>query len=299
MHINIYLDSRWIVDIYNLDSPKIECELRKYCNLLSEIDSENISLSNSIYNEKCIDSELLINKIYGTENNNLRDLNLLLSVYLGRMTPLNIQVNDIQADGGLYKSDAEMALEGNRSGGLIHNHKPSQSWWNDYSMVLVDNIKEIKKLYRVIPVFNKCSYNDYLQFLELAFPNLYFLDGAKNFSKAEINDATGNKLELFIEHFSYLNDYAQGHFNDNPQEFEKRATINLSRESNSTKKNRDAYKKRLVTIANHDIFCELHTKLNKQFGRIHFHIGTNLPASVNEITKGKLIVGIICNHLPT
>lgn len=61
----------------------------------------------------------------------------------------------------------------------------------------------------------------------------------------------------------------------------------------------EAVKERTKKINEEALFFELHTKLSREKGRIHFHIGSSLSEKINNLTGGRLIVGIVCKHLST
>jgi hypothetical protein len=63
--------------------------------------------------------------------------------------------------------------------------------------------------------------------------------------------------------------------------------VELSPESPKTHKNKQAMKQRTIVINEHEVVCELHTKITKTEGRIHFHIGTHLPLRLTKKHKEK------------
>ena len=130
--------------------------------------------------------------------------------------------------------------------------------------------------------------------LEYGFPKLYFHPELtfSNFSRSYSENRS-----TVIEHFEFLNDsflsLAEGFEWDMPRII-KAAPINLSDESPLTKKNRDAIRKRDISVGDLTIRCTLHTKLSPQRDRIHFH-----PPVFNDICGDKIIIGIFHEHLPT
>lgn len=141
------------------------------------------------------------------------------------------------------------------------------------------------------------SLDRYAKFL---FPKIYFYAKASDVDKTKLDYTT--ILSTYFEHLAYLNDCAIGHFKAITQPHEIIASagavgVDISPESPSTHKNRDAMKERNITIGSQPICCEWHTKLTKTQGRIHFFAWKHANPKVLEVVGEKVIIGIITDHL--
>lgn len=302
MDIINFLDHRWLMEILE----NIEKEPGNFESFLelAELVKNACGRSSIVYYDNIWSGScghgLFGNVIYGalSQHADLRDLFVRLYRVIDEADIFNV---DFPMP-GIYKSEAHWALHNKNYGGLIFKEKENLHGWNDHSMVLVNNKDDIKLLFRKLSIYHGLSYDDFYDHLPNCFPDIFFMEDGIDFSKADICEKQDNFLSLFIKDLSYLNDCAKADFLDNPQSFENKAqehNVTLSRESTSTKNNKSAVKERTKTIGGKDVFFELHTKLKREKGRIHFHIGSNLPPEIERITNGHLIVGIICKHLAT
>ncbi|BEO82064.1 hypothetical protein SMTE5_30950 [Serratia marcescens] len=299
MEIINYIDERWLLSLLdNINSGIIDIDdyLDFIDSLKEKISKEKILISADIY-EKTFSHGHLYDLLWGdlSRHEDYRDTLKRLAVTLSESNTFDVKSSN-------QLSDAQIALMTKSFGGLIYNKVDTLTWWNPECMVLIDNNIKIKELYRKLCLHHKLSYDDFKNHLENCFPDLYFMEDAKDFSKTCIQEKNDSKLALIIEHLSYLNDYAQRDYLNGAEEFESKArqhNINLSRESSSTKAKPAAMKERIKKIGESDLLFELHTKLSWDKGRIHFHIGTNLSEGVLKMTNGRIIIGIICKHLTT
>lgn len=302
MNIVNFLDERWLISL--LDNLEVDTNgILDYLDYIDEIKStcgrETISYPIDLLEKECKHG-LICDILWGelSRNEDYRDIIQRISRLINEAENIPITHNECIN----YESSALNALHANKHGGLIYDKEEVLEWWDSLSMILISDKHKLKSLYRCLSIYHKLSYDDFSQHLEKAFPNLYFLSGAEDFAKADIAEKHDNRLALFIQHLSYLNDFARTDFLQSPQDLEAKARqygIDLSRESTNTKGNQAAIRERTKKIAGQDIFFELHTKLRREKGRIHFHIGSNLSESVLAVTGDRLIIGIVCKHLIT
>ncbi|WP_233973617.1 hypothetical protein [Pectobacterium versatile] len=302
MKIINFLDERWLIDLLNnlFEDTK---SILNYLDLLDKIKQicgrESICYHSVLLEKHCIHGPLC-EVIWGdlSRNEEYRDILQRISRTISEAD--NISVN--QENNLSFESGAQTSLHANKNGGLIYNKEETSNWWNANSMIVIKSIDDIKNLYRTLSVYHAISYHDFSNYLDKAFPDLFFFADAKDFSKACIAEKHDNGLSILIFHLSYLNDYARKDFLEAPAQFEQKARsygIELSRESSGTKDNKAATRERTKEISGLEIFFELHTKLTREKGRIHFHIGSNLDETILNTTGGRVIIGIICKHLST
>ncbi|MDO8329646.1 MAG: hypothetical protein Q7T36_04165 [Fluviicoccus sp.] len=166
---------------------------------------------------------------------------------------------------------------------------------------IINSTHDIPNAVRQHIIQHRLNQDDFMTLSKIAFPNLYLHEGVifNKFRKpyAEV-------LPHAITHLSFLNDHAQLLFKTEGYSADKinqvaAATYNisLSPESPNTHRNIQAMREREISIADSIICCEWHTKFTYDWGRIHFHIGANLPEPVKTITQNKVIIGIFADHL--
>lgn len=156
-----------------------------------------------------------------------------------------------------------------------------------------------RDFYRTIPEQEDLSEQDYIVHAPLLFPDLFFKPGLdqefRRFAggyravRAEVT----RHLATLNDHFRRVFDTHRGQVDPIARELQARYHVNMSGESPNTKGNAAAWKERKISIQGTEIYCELHLKLSPTANRIHFHPGH--PA----IARGKVIVGIFHEHLPT
>lgn len=298
MNANFIIDERWLINAINtIENSSIEIdELSELIDEINKKKSSSILYTEGIYEKEC-GEDILCNLIFGelSRNPSFRDSILHISTLLSQANSVAVELSDDNFD-----SDALKILNSWGYGALIYNQDVTPPWWNESSMHLVNQKNEINKYYRIQSVTEMISFDELAEHLDELYPSLYFLAEAKDLSKLGVCHTT--YFPLIIKHLSYLNDNAQTHYIQDRNSFSQVASafgVTLSGESSNTRGNQKADRERYKKIENVDIKFELHTKVNWDKGRIHFHIGNNLPANVSAITQDKLIVGIVCEHLPT
>ncbi|HBS5678899.1 hypothetical protein [Klebsiella sp. 141240] len=302
MNIINYLDERWVVELCaNIqdNSKELKCFLELAEAVKKSCGRSSLSLTSNIWIIKC-GHDNLCDILYGplTQDPDLRDYLLRLARIIDETDSYEIDKPENHA----YNSEAHAALHYNKTGGLLYKENEELPWWDDSSMILIDCQDKILSLFRKLPIYHNMGLDEFDSYLEKCFPNIYFLDDARDFSKTDISEKNDTKLSVIIKHLSYLNDHAQYDYLIDPEQFEQKALshgVELSRESSSTKRNQDAVKERTKKINEEALFFELHTKLSREKGRIHFHIGSSLSEKINKLSEGHLIVGIVCKHLST
>lgn len=302
MNIINYLDERWVVELcaniqYNSKDLEYFLELAEAVKI--DCGRSSLYLTSNVLMIKCGNDDLC-NILYGplTQDPDLRDYLLRLARIIDEANSYKIDKSETHE----HNSEAHMALYHNKAGGLLYKEYEKLSWWNDSSMILVDSKIKILSLFRKLPAYHNIGLSEFDSYLEKCFPNIYFLDDARDFSKTDISEKNDTKLSIIIKHLSYLNDHAQDDYLTDPEQFEQKALshgVELSRESSNTKRNQNAVKERTKIVNEESLFFELHTKLSREKGRIHFHIGSSLSEKINRLSRGRLIVGIVCKHLST
>ncbi|MEJ3966482.1 hypothetical protein [Citrobacter braakii] len=297
MNANFILDERWLINSLIVANSSIDI-MENIADLIDDINenlNSSILCSSNIYEKECANQQLC-DVLFGDLSRNpiSRDVLLRLSAKLDAMEKVNIKIDE-NTD-----SDALIILKDYGSGALLFNEDITIDWWNPKSMMVVDIKNKIKTYYRILSVNEMISYSDLTIHLKDLFPSLYFLPDAKDFSKLGVpHDSC---FPTIINHLSYLNDFARDHYLEDRNSFNRTASshgIDLSGESSNTRANNRASRERIRTIENTELRFELHTKVTWNKGRIHFHIGNNLPESVSKITDDKIIIGIVCEHLST
>ncbi|AER31636.1 hypothetical protein [Pantoea ananatis] len=298
MNAIFILDERWLINALSV-IPNSIGHLENIADLVENINEKSNSFilcCSEIYEKQCSDQQLC-DVIFGdlARNPISRDALLRLSVMLNSM-----EMIDITSDNKNIESDALKILKEYDFGGLIFNEDIVTDWWKPESMMVVNEKNNIEKYYRLQSLHEMIPYPELSIHLDDLFPLLYFLPDAKDFSKLGVSHR--EHLKTIIEHLSYLNDHARNHYLEDRDSFNRTASshgVDLSGESSNTRSNPSAIRERIRTIEDMNLGFEMHTKITWNKGRIHFHIGNNLPASVSEITEGKLIIGIVCEHLST
>lgn len=298
MNATFILDERWLINALNVIQDSIEV-LEHIADLVDDINEKSSSFvlcCSEIYEKECSDQHLC-DVLFGdlARHPASRDTLLRLSIMLNSMEKIDIAHDDENID-----SDALKILKEYDHGGLIFNGNITADWWKPESMMVINIKNKIEKYYRLQCTHEMISYPELSTLLDDLFPSLYFLPDAKDFSKLGVSHR--EYLSTIIAHLSYLNDNAREHYLEDRDSFNRTASshgVVLSGESSNTRSNHSAIRERTRTIENNELGFEMHTKITWNKGRIHFHIGNNLPASVSEITEGKLIIGIVCEHLST
>ncbi|HHQ6558688.1 TPA: hypothetical protein ACSTJ0_003297 [Serratia fonticola] len=298
MNVEFIIDERWLINAINtIDNSSTE--LIELCELIDEINkkrSSSVLYTDKIYDKRCGDN-ILCEVIFGelSMNPSFRDDILRINTLLGQSDTASVNPSDNNFD-----SDALNILSSWGHGALVYNQEVTVPWWAENSMHLVDKNKEIEKYYRIKSINESISFDEHSEYLDELYPSLYFLPEATELSRLGVRHETS--FPTIIKHLSYLNDNAQEHYIQDRNTFSQVAStygVILSGESSNTRGNHKANRERYKKIGDVDVKFELHTKVNWDKGRIHFHIGKNLPAEVSVITQDKLIVGIVCEHLPT
>ena len=160
------------------------------------------------------------------------------------------------------------------------------------------NVGYVINFYRDIIEIENLNEIDYILHAQLAFPDLFFVEGIHRQFGNFMQGYTRARLKV-THHLSFLNDYFGSLCEQNNHNMQivfsesKSRGVPISIESKATRHNKSAMKEREVIINGKSIICEYHTKLNPRYDRIHFHQGAQ------DIADGKIIIGIFARHLTT
>ncbi|CAM2009053.1 hypothetical protein [Acanthopleuribacter pedis] len=134
----------------------------------------------------------------------------------------------------------------------------------------------------------------------ILFPNLIIHERATKQTKT-LSQSFENSLPDLVEHLAAINDHfatchreSKGDRETIIDAFFLRSKVTISPESPNTHKNKKAMAARLVTLDHQpdkEIECEWHSKIKPHTDRIYF--------SIPQAETGKIVIGIICDHLPT
>ena len=134
------------------------------------------------------------------------------------------------------------------------------------------------------------------------YPNTYFHHGGTAMKINKMGFPINEIIKPMLKIMKYLDRHGQKEFSIGGQHFSshaKAAGINLSQESSNTNNNKDVKKQRDIMIEGEIVHCEWHAKILPHKGRIHFNEGSQLSDFIKNVTKGKLVIGILCEHLDT
>jgi hypothetical protein len=178
----------------------------------------------------------------------------------------------------------------------------AMEWWQEENMCLVNNLTSLASATRRL--FIKMSLlTEQLERLSLImFPNVHFHADVDNFKRMGLSYR--DHTETIINHLSYLSDHATSDFsNDLPAQIIQLAAskgIDISPESPNTHASAQAMSRRKIDINGTPLVCEWHSKITYNKGRIHFHARPSTHhENILKVSKSKVIVGIIAEHLPT
>ena len=193
------------------------------------------------------------------------------------------------------------AIREARKGGLITPSKVmDEAWWDKNSMEIIGSSLDFCLTLRRLFLTFELSYELLPNYSEVIFPNIYF-------HVYPDNRMLGISLEDFeaqiFLHLSWLNDFSIAVFakSSNDREIIGKAGaagVDLSPESVKTRGNKAAMREREVIIGGGVIVCEWHTKFKYDVGRMHFNASGGKGIGQN-VTKGRVIVGIVTRHLTT
>lgn len=178
-----------------------------------------------------------------------------------------------------------------------------ENWWDE------QRFKCICQIYRPLDHHRYCVQkslaNNESLFWEIVddlFPNLYFNKDTSRLKFSNLSVMEHDFFKWIVESFSYLNDLAVKDYQSNPKDFKARASaqgLDLSPESPNTHRCKKKMMARNIEINGEEVCCEWHVKYKYDKGRIHFHVGQNLSSNIKKYAGDKLIIGIVCDHLPT
>ncbi|MFJ2549949.1 hypothetical protein ACIOVF_26275 [Pseudomonas sp. NPDC087612] len=178
----------------------------------------------------------------------------------------------------------------------------AMEWWQEETMCLVNNLTSLTSATRRLFIKMNLLTEQLERLSSIMFPNVHFhadIDSLKRMGLS-YRDHT----ETIIDHLSYLNDHATIDFsNDLPAHIIQLAAskgIDISPESPNTHANAQAMSRRKIDINGTPLVCEWHSKITYNKGRIHFHARPSTHhENILKVSKSKVIVGIIAEHLPT
>jgi hypothetical protein len=263
-------------------------------------DQTGIVYFNDEFYDKTVNDVQISEYVFGRESV-YRDEMLRLSILLDKgqiYEPSIVFDKSIYDDAG-YNAGCYL----HSKGGVLLSSRilKDKSWWDNKTMYQTYDQNSLVTCYRNYVIAKNVSENILWQYSSVLFSDIYFNYDKVKFSYLQL--PYRQCLTDVIRHLSYLNDHAQqdhvGDFQALIVSASAQYNVELSPESPKTHKNKKAMKKRTIIINGHEVVCELHTKITKTEGRIHFHIGTHLPPEVKQKTQGKIIVGLFANHLPT
>ncbi|MGK0270147.1 MAG: hypothetical protein ACI88H_000782 [Cocleimonas sp.] len=264
------------------------------------VDQTGTVYFNDEFYDKTINDVQIIEYVFGRKSVS-RDEMLRLSILLSKG---QIYDPSIVFDESIYDDEGYNAgcYLHSRGGVLLSSRTlDNKSWWDSRTMYQVYDQNSLVTGYRNYIIAENVDENILWQYSSVLFSNIYFNHQKVKFGYLQLPYA--QHLTDVIHHLSYLNDHAQHDHTGDYQSLMTTASaqynVELSPESPNTHKNKKAMKQRTIIINEHEVECELHTKITKTEGRIHFHIGTHLPVEVNQKTQGKIIVGLFANHLIT
>lgn len=288
-----------------------QCEiLRDVINFVDWIREKNqlmvdLSYSSRFYEKSLAEDKVLGDYIYkDLVSSEHRDIVLALTILLDKLE--SFEPNKYLCDEIVYNTE------------ILECGHYALLCYKDKSFFVISNSKEdfyffdriIDTKFKLIQVMREWVKNndfddeDIYAVRDCLFNNLYYVPTDFSFSRFGVSSLDLKKI--FVDHLAFLNDRAQLLYQEDSSNFEfiaNAAGINLSPESPQTHRNKSAMKKREISISNNIVICEWHTKITPTKGRIHFHFGINFRENImheiKEETKGKLIIGIFCEHLPT
>jgi hypothetical protein len=160
----------------------------------------------------------------------------------------------------------------------------------------VGDYRGLLAFYREAPEIGDYDELAYFNHANRAFPNLFFKPNivaeCRRFSqtytliRVELTEALGALNDLLPTlRKQYLD------LRVIQKEFAVRSGYEISPDSPKTHKNRSAMRERDIVVRGIRLRCEWHLKLKPHIDRIHFHFGNP------DIEEGRIIVGILCDHL--
>lgn len=201
---------------------------------------------------------------------------------------------------GAPTSGFKALLTNGNGGWLSLNSATGTPGWRSGLMQWVSTPENFTSALRQLYLCCGRAINSLDRYAPFLFPRIYFYAKASDIDKTKLDYTI--ILPTYFEHLAYLNDNAIHHFKAITQPHEIIASagavgVDVSPESPSTHKNKDAMKERNITIGSQSICCEWHTKLTKTQGRIHFFAWKHANPKVLEIVGDNVIVGKITDHL--
>jgi hypothetical protein len=197
-----------------------------------------------------------------------------------------------------FNSSADCYLNANHGGAISSRQIESSAWWNDKTMYKAENTLDLKHIYRNHIKNSLPAETVIWEFSNVLWSNLYFHPKPPRLSNLKV--CLNTYFELIMDHLSYLNDHAFDDYEMDQSKFVTVASskgVELSGESANTRGDNKAMNQRKIKIENHDVTCELHTKITYNKGRIHFNFDHNLHSDVLKKIKGKVIIGMLVEHL--
>lgn len=227
------------------------------------------------------------------EDGDTRDLLRRLEHIINQSTSLSV----------LASTDCWAAahLKAKERGCLVStSKKESYPWWNPLRMHRLSVAEEIPYAARQYYVQESIEEAKFPEYSKLMFESIYFHEPAE-----KIKNLGGNfvaDIETIVSHLGYLNDHAISDFSESATDRETSIKagskgIDMSPESNNTRRNRAAMSLREVTVFDQKISCEWHTKIKPTLGRIHFYPWSFKNEVLAKKIGRKIIVGIMCRHL--
>jgi hypothetical protein len=153
--------------------------------------------------------------------------------------------------------------------------------------------KQLLNAYRQFVVDGTTSEEEFFEIQEEAFPALIFHDTV---TFKRLSKGYPALIAQVVDHLSFLNDefVVLGKAEKwDIAAMTAKARVNFSEESGKTRNTERLIKHRRVLFGARKIECTLHTKITHKIDRIHFH------APHDDVAPGKVIVGVLADHLPT
>lgn len=288
--MKIFLDESCVIKCFNgvVDNSSLEF-LLSITDKIKEIDFCEMHITDDIYELDTGNGNTLYDNI-DYSNSDVRDLAIRLGILIDRSKQINVS--------GVNSMKGLQALLGSGSGGLVTcGLRSKPHGWDFKLMYEIKSHDDIQKSLISYFINAKLPSKDFEKYCYAIFDKIYFYSAPCNIVK--LNLSFHECVEDIFANLSYLNNNALNDFSGNLSNDEIIAKagsvgVEISPESNNTRRNNKAIRERMIDVDGNALSFEWHTKLKKIKGRIHFNARSN-----RDYRKGEVIIGIITNHLIT
>jgi hypothetical protein len=195
---------------------------------------------------------------------------------------------------------------GGRSGPL-----PVKTSKSTETLYFITSLKHRIDFLRDVIVFRRVSPVEFENWAERAFPDLQWVDTAKNDLRTNKACFFGARLPVTVKHLSVLNDHCAEIFRTQVEQSDRISHlasrgVDASPESGKTKKDKSAVRDHTRTWNKQEVQFWWHTKITPyDGGRIHFlyeppsiaATTTKEAPPANEYPHGRIVIGICVDHL--